>query len=59
MISAGDFKNGITIEMDGGIWLEDKVDDEHYYKPALFNPDKFEIDGRGDILSTTFSSRYY
>ncbi len=20
MISAGDFKNGITIEMDGGIW---------------------------------------
>ncbi|MBR2187019.1 MAG: DUF3298 domain-containing protein [Lachnospiraceae bacterium] len=47
-------------ETDGGFaWLHDWEDGERYYKPAVFDQNKFILLTRGDVLSTVSTIRYY
>ena len=47
-------------ETDGGFaWLHDWEDGERYYKPAIFDQNKFILFGTGNVLSTVTTIRYY
>ena len=54
MISAGDFKNGITIEMDGGIW---QIIEFQHVKPgkgAAFVRTKLKNIVSGGVVEKSF-----
>ena len=54
MVSAGDFKNGITLEMDGNIW---QIIEFQHVKPgmgAAFVRTKLKNIKSGGVIETSF-----